>query len=119
MAGDVPPTDPITLGGPGDIDMYPSQAFEAARTVYQAGEAQRQAWEADSANIRHAENQLGKGPLGKAFRDDYNAFEKELTPAVKGAEGELRALGSAGADSVVIYLRVDGQDVPALFKSLL
>jgi hypothetical protein len=108
---------PVNIGGHGAVDMYPSATYEAARTVHNAGTTFGAVWPGLLAGIRAAEQQLGKGPLGEAFRVNYNAYEASVTPAAEQVKDLYEGLGALGANAVATYLEIDQQVVPARFRS--
>lgn len=106
----------VNLGGFGKIDMYPAAAYEAARLVHGAGRSFGAAWPGLRGSIETQESALGNGPLGEAFRIDYNAFADAVTPAADRVPEMFQGLGEAGAKAVAHYVEIDGQ-VGARFGS--
>lgn len=106
----------VNLGGFGKVDMYPAETYEAARLVHGAGRSFGAAWPGVRGSIETQESALGYGPLGEAFRLDYNAFADSVTPAADRVAEMLQGLGEAGAKAVAQYVAIDGQ-VAARFGS--
>jgi len=106
----------INLGGLGDIDMYPYEAFDAARVIHGAADMFA-AWPGLRAAIDGAERALGHGRLGADFRASYNAVEAGLKEAADGVAPTCQTLGSICGRAVNQYLEVDGQEVPAILQA--
>jgi hypothetical protein len=109
---------PVNLGGYGSVDMDPDATFEAVQAIHKAGQTFGAAWAGLHAEISAEEQQLGKGPMGRAFRENYNAYEASATPAAENVQELYEGLGRAGAQAVATYLELDGQIVPQQFRSL-
>jgi len=108
---------PVNLGGD-KIDMYPGATFDAAQLVHDAGSVFGDVWPGLLGAIRTAEGQLGNGPLGAPFREQYNSFEASVTPVAEQVQATYEGLGQAGAKAVATYLELDQQVVPARFRMI-
>ena len=117
MSESPPESEGVNLGGLGDIDMYPEEAYEVARRLHTIGVDFGAVWDALRTEIDAKERLIGKGPLGEQFRLTYNSFAEAILPSTNQVSGVYQEFGAVASRAVKRYVETENGNA-ARFQGL-
>ncbi|MGQ0840896.1 hypothetical protein [Actinokineospora sp.] len=96
----------VNLDG-GGVDMYTDRTNAAMGVLSAAGSDFGASWAGHWAAIHGHEVQLGRGPMGAAFRTNYNPASIGLQQAADQVSPTLTNLAADGRAAVTMYVEAD------------
>jgi hypothetical protein len=102
------PNGGIDVDGSG-IDMFPGPARQMMARIAQIGSDVTAGWASAVCTISALGFQLGKGPMGREFAQQYKGASDGLATNVDTLNGAVTKLAAAGANAVSQYEKADQQ----------
>jgi hypothetical protein len=97
------------------MDMFPEELEPQLKALTETGTTLAGSWTGAKGDISAAEAGIGSGPLGQAFRANYQPATEAVRGTADPVPGQFQTVAGAGAQGVQDYRAVDD---PGLFRAV-
>jgi hypothetical protein len=96
----------IDLNGTG-VSMYPAPTSSMMSDIANTDTDAKNGWSTAKGQIHSLEGNLGQGPMGGPFREQYNPAATQLTQAINSMTTNLSSISKTGTEAVPMYIQAD------------